>query len=286
MLKGLDSVNGLARSFDNTPMYETVKAFLESPFRGVKPLIVTDPGIVVRRKVDAGQATLCSKVNALTRRYPFNRNSDDDVGLDQLNDVFAPTGGALGAVRQLLGENIIKTGSLWTAKPDAQFKLSRSFLGFFNQMSAISDALYPQQGAKPGMHYKLVVRPNPGVKQVKGLIDGDIFSMNEKQYSWPSAKPGVDLRIEQSGGGDFAFRAYPGIWAIFQLLSGADRHTPGSNQFGLVNVQAGKRSLAQAVLPDSSAIVIEVVEFPNGVQRAFDSDFFRIGACPVKATED
>jgi hypothetical protein len=68
-------------------------------------------------------------------------------------------------------------------------------------------------------------------------------------------------------------------------LSGADRHAPGSNQFGLVNVQAGRRSLPQAVLPDSSAITLEVVEFPNGVQRAFDNDFFRF-ACPARVTED
>ena len=110
---------------------------------------MTDPAEVTKRKLNSGQATLCSKVSALSRRYPFNRNADDDASLDQLNEVFAPQGGALGTVRGLLGDNVIKTGALWTEKPDAAVKLSRHFLSFFNQMSAISDALYPPQGAKP-----------------------------------------------------------------------------------------------------------------------------------------
>jgi type VI protein secretion system component VasK len=285
MLKALDSVTGLSRNFDNAGVYDAVKAFLESPIRGARPLIMTDPAEVTKRKLNGGQATLCSKVSSLARRYPFNRNADDDVGLDQLSDVFAPQGGALGAVRQLLGDNVAKNGSLWAEKPDAPIKLSRSFLSFFNQMSAISDALYPPQAAKPAMKYKLLVRPNPGVKQVTGKVDGEDIAMTEKQYSWPTASPGVQLYFIQTTDRQ-PLRAYPGNWAIFQLLSGADRHVAGSNQFGLVNVQAGKRSLAQAVLPDSSAIVLEVSEFPNGVQRAFDNDFFRIGTCPAKATED
>jgi type VI protein secretion system component VasK len=285
MLKALDSVNGLARNFDNAGVYDAVKQFLESPIRGVKPLLITDPAEVTKRKLNGGQAALCSKLAGLSRKYPFNRNVDDDVSLDQVTEVFAPQGGMLGNLRQTLGDMVVKTGALWTEKPDAPIKLSRTFLAFFNHMSSISDALYASQGAKPSMRYKLLVRANPGVKLVKGTLDGEPFSMTEKQYSWPSATPGVTLRLEQAGGGDQPLRGYSGPWAIFQLLSGADRHVSGTNQFGLVNVQAGRRSLPQSVLPDGSAIMIEVVEFPNGVQRAFDTDFFRV-SCPVKATED
>jgi type VI secretion system protein ImpL len=284
MLKGLDAVNGLSRNFDNAGVYDSVKAFLESPIRGVRPLIMTDPAEVTKRKLNGGQAALCSKLNAMSRKYPFNRNVDDDVGLDQMTEVFAPQTGLLANVRQLLGDNVVKTGTTWTAKPDAALKVSRSFLVFFNQASAISDALFPPQGSKPGMRYKLVVRPNPGVREVKGTLDGESFSMPEKQYSWPAASPRIDLRLVQSAGGDNPLRGYPGNWGIFKMLSGADRRV-GPSQFGLVYLQGGKGSLQQSILPDGSPIVVEVVEFPNGVQRAFDADFFRLG-CPAKVTED
>jgi hypothetical protein len=68
------------------------------------------------------------------------------------------------------------------------------------------------------------------------------------------------------------------------MLSGADQRL-SSNQFGLKFLQGGSGSLQQSILPDGSPIVIEVIEFPNGVQHAFDKDFFRL-SCPVKATED
>src|SRR6185436_18667997 len=100
-----------------------------------------------------------------------------------------------------------------------------------------------------------------------------------------SGNPGINLRVEQSGGGDTPLRSFSGNWAIFQMLSGADKHAPGTNSFGLQNVQGGKRSLPQPILPDGTAITIEVTDFPNGVNRAFDADFFRLG-CPAKATED
>ena len=61
-------------------------------------------------------------------------------------------------------------------------------------------------------------------------------------------------------------------------LDGADRPY-------LVYLQGGSGSLKQSILPDGSPVIIEVIEFPNGVQRAFDGDFFRL-SCPVKATED
>jgi type VI secretion system protein ImpL len=283
MLKALDSVTTLSRSFDNAGVYDAVKAFLESPIRGVKPLIMTDPAEVSKRKLNSGQAGLCSQINALRNKKPFNSQSGDEVTLDQMSAIFAPQGGSFGNLRQLIGEQLVKSGATWSPKPDATLKLSRQFLTFFNQMSSISDALY-QGGPKPAMHYKLVVKPNPGVKRVKGILDGDIFDMGEKQYNWPTAKPGIDLRVEQSTGGDNPLRGYPGNWGIFQMLSGADQRL-SSNQFGLKFLQGGSGSLQQSILPDGSPIVIEVIEFPNGVQHAFDKDFFRL-SCPVKATED
>jgi type VI protein secretion system component VasK len=147
-------------------------------------------------------------------------------------------------------------------------------------MSAISDALFPQQGGALAMKYKLSVQPNPAVKEVKGALDGQPFSMSGKEYAWPTAKPGVDLRVEQSGGGNTPLRSYSGIWGIFQLLSNENHAAGQPNLFRLVNVRGESRgSNPQPILPDGSAIVLEVIEFPNGVRQAFDKDFFAV-SCP------
>jgi len=136
------------------------------------------------------------------------------------------------------------------------------------------------------MHYKLRILPNKGVKEVTGTVCGEPISMAEKEYSWPTQNPRIDLQYIQTA--DKAnMGAYEGNWAIFQLLSEADKpHFPAPNDFGLVKNQTGRHSKGQNLLPDGSAITLEVTAFPNGVQRAFDKDFFRIGTCPGKATED
>jgi len=61
------------------------------------------------------------------------------------------------------------------------------------------------------MHYKLLVKTNPGVKQVKGILDGDVFSMTEKQ---PTYMPGDRFAKRLRGLGP------PGILAVLVTLAG------------------------------------------------------------------
>src|ERR1035438_2927832 len=123
-------------------------------------------------------------------------------------------------------------------------------------MSAISDALFLPQGGAPGMKYKLSVQANPAIKQVTGTLDGQSVSPSVKGYTWPTPNPGVDLRVEQAGGGNAPLRSYLGNWGIFQLFSNED-HTSGI--FRIVNVQGeSKRSNPQPILLDRSAVVLEV----------------------------
>src|ERR1035441_8292145 len=147
-------------------------------------------------------------------------------------------------------------------------------------MSAISEALFSPQGGAPAMKYKLSVQANPAIKQVTGTLDGERVSMSSKEYDWPTSKPGVDLRVEQAGGGSTALRSYSGNWGIFQLLSNENHTTGPPDLFRMVNVRGeSKGSNPQPILPDGSAIVLEVTDFPNGVRQAFDKNFFVV-SCP------
>ena len=77
-------------------------------------------------------------------------------------------------------------------------------------------------------------------------------------------------------------RGYSGVWAIFRLLTDAD-HKPGTDQFSFTYVR-GDRSKHQPILPDKTPIVLEVLQYPNGIQDAFDPKFFQV-SCPAKAVE-
>ena len=88
------------------------------------------------------------------------------------------------------------------------------------------------------------------------------------------------FRSEQTGGGSTALRSYSGIWGIFQLLANEDHTTDPPYLFRLVSVRGvDKGSNPQPILPDGSPIILEVTGFPNGVQKAFDKDFFGV-SCP------
>lgn len=275
-------LDGLVRNFDNQGSYDAVKNFLESPLQAAKGLIAADPSEVAKRKLNGAQQQLCSGLNALKTKFPFSPQGDD-ASLDQVGKVFDPKGGLLAAMHQTLGDLVMKSAGGFTQKPDAPVKLSRTFLDFFTRMSAISDALYPAQGGAPGMKYKLSVEANPAIKEIAGTVDGEPVAMASKEYVWPGPKPGIDLRVLPVAGGSNALRSYSGPWAIFQLLSNAD-HTPGTNQFRLVNVQGGRRSNPQPILPDGSPIILDVTQYPNGVSQAFDRDFFAV-SCPARITE-
>ncbi len=260
-----------------------LRYFSSLPLPGIRKLVAKDPSDVMKRKINEAQQQLCTSLTALTNKYPFNPQAKDDASMDQVRRVFAPKDGTLAGMREALHDLVVKSGGVWSQKPDAPLKLSRRFLEFFNRMSEISDALFPQQGDDP-MKYKLSVRANPAMKQVTGTIDGEPVSMSTKEYSWPGSKPGVDLRVEPAAGGSTPMGGYSGRWAIFKLMASAD-HKAGTNLFPLVNVKAeSSQSLPQSILQDGSAIVFEVTQFPNGVQNAFDKGFFAV-SCPKQVFE-
>ena len=280
MAKAQGVIDGLARNFNSKGVYEKVKALLESPLpRG---LIIKDPAEVTRRKIISAQQQLCTGLGTLTNKYPFSLQGND-AGLDQVGKVFDPKDGLLAALRLALGDLVVKSDGNWSPKPDAPIQLSRSFLEFFNRMSEISAALFPQQGGAAAMKFKLSVQASPVIKQVIGTIDGGPISMS-KEYSWPPSNGEINLRVEPTGGGSTPLCSYSGLWAIFRLLSSAD-HTVGTNLFPLVYLKAeGAGSLRQPILPDRSPIVFEVTQYPNGVRKAFDRGFFAV-SCPSRIFE-
>jgi type VI protein secretion system component VasK len=273
-------VTQMARAFDTTGADATVRSLLESPIKDAKRWIITDPSKQVKQNIDGAQQAFCKEFSALSRKYPFNRKTDNDAQPEEVTRVFAPQNSAFATLKMALGDNIAKAGSTWTQKPDAQVKLNAAFLNFFNRASTVSETLF--QGGSLGMRYKLLMKPNPAVKQVSGQIDGAPLSAAEKEYTWSPSNPMIDLRVVPSeGGSSLALRRFSGPWATFKLLSGADKRA--GREFVFINVQGAGGSSPQPILTDESAIILSVAPFPNDV-NPFDPAFFQI-ACPGRATE-
>jgi len=281
----------LSIKFASSPegVADTVATFLEAPIRGTSPLIVTDFGKQGELKLNGGLQALCVKLRSILGKYPFKAGAGQEVDLGELRDVFAPAGGAFWNFhREFTAKLLEQHGRLWAPKPDAEIKPNDRFLNFFNRMARISSALFPPDGDRPGMQYKLSMLPGSGYQSIKGSIDDQEFTSAVKQYTWPGAqKHGVDLRITPSGAtATIPFDRHEGTWGLFRWMQGAEDHTAGPSVFGFVNqVRDSLGSRPQPILENGAAIRIQVNEFPGNIENVFDRDFFTGIDCPVRATQ-
>jgi type VI protein secretion system component VasK len=177
-----------------------------------------------------------------------------------------------------------KRGHTWVLKPDAMPKLNDHFLDFFNRMARISDALFPPDGEAPAAQFKLSLPAAQGYQSVTGPLDGDEFSSSVKQYSWPGQQLGMNLRVVVAGGVSTPFVKYDGLWGLFHWMQSAEDRAAGSAVFGFIYQRASRGSQPQPILESGLPIKIQVNEFPNKIETAFDKDFFTGIDCPVHAT--
>jgi type VI secretion system protein ImpL len=224
----------------------------------------------------------------MLKKYPFNSLADQEVSPSELKGMFAPVGGSFWNFHQQFTMKLLdKRGQQWLPKPDAEIKLNDRFLDFFNRMARVSDALFPADGDSPKAEFKLSVPAAQGYQSVAGMLDGEEFSSSEKPYPWPGQQPGVNLRVVLTGAISTTFARYEGLWGLFRWMQSAEeRPSSGSGTFGFINQsRASRGSAPQPILENGTPIRIQVNEFPNKVDSAFERNFFTGIDCPVRATQ-
>jgi len=200
-----------------------VRRLLEQPITNVEALLQRGPVDALNA---AGQV-FCSQFNAVTNKYPFNRDSTEDVSLDQLNGIFAPKSGALWTFYDTskLAQYLTKQGSHYVPARSETVKLTPGFVDFFNRATAFSDAFYPSGSPAPKLAYALKQLPS----EVDGLalnIGNDTLSGTEQQktFTWL----GSPQDVKATAGSTTLGSAYNDMWSIFKFI--ADAHaTPISD---------------------------------------------------------
>jgi type VI secretion system protein ImpL len=285
----LQEAKTLAYKFDSTPegVSDTVSTFLEAPIRASFWLIQTDPTKAAKGKLDGALRDLCGNLHPMLQKYPFNLQAGQDQEFDpaKLQQMFGPSGLFRSFQQQFTTKLLEQRGRQWVQKPDTDPKLSEAFLRFFSRMDRVSSALFLPDGEHPQMQFKLSMQASTGIDKITGNVDGDEFSLTAKPYTWPGQKPGIDLRVVQTGNiNSSTFAKYDGLWGLFRWMQSAEQRAPGSAIFDFIYQRATPRSQAQPILENLNPIKIQVNEFPNKIDSAFDKDFFAI-TCPGRATQ-
>jgi type VI secretion system protein ImpL len=288
--KGLEAVRQIAQRFNisgSEGIDIEVRRLLESPFRSSMKLITLDAAKAGADKVAGSAKTLCAKLGPLENIFPFNPQSTVDATTTQLSAVFAPRSGALSTFEQQLGKLIVFQGGHWVQNPEVpQPRLTPQALAWLDQLTAISEAFFPNRAPSPAMSYVATPLPIPGAEAVTLEIDGQTLTTTATQTQsrtlvWPATeRDGVLVRVKE--GANIPFASYDGAWGIFRLLNDADPRPPGSHIIELSKVRRG-HGRAESVLDGNNKPIQVRLQLSGAPGRpdVFEKNFFQIH-CPTK----
>jgi len=240
-----------------------VRTLLEEPITNVEALLIGAP----KDKLNGAGKDFCSKFSQLTAKYPFNPNASDEVTVDQLNAILAPSTGALwGFYNASLTQYLTKDGSRYVANPTATVKLSPVFVDFFNRVAGLSDAFYPPGSTAPHFTYALTPLPS----NVEGLIlkigaDTLTGTGQQKTFTWTGAP--VDLEVTTKG--KDILNSASGVWSIFRFVAGARSQVTGPS----TNLEWIMQSNGQTIM------------LPGNKPKSYDYQLQVSGFNPFRASE-
>lgn len=257
------AVNKVAEGFQADPdahIDQTVKGLLLVPINTTAALLRPGP---------VSAAALCEQMSSLESQYPFRLGASQEVSLEDLAKVYAPTKGALSqfyatALKTLL----LVQGTVYVPNPSSRQGVSPPFLSFFNRAMDVQRAFYPAGGDQLQYRYALRPRATENVSSFNLSIDGQSLG-DPAQFNpliWPgTSAQGVRLTVKIPGGAELGFPSYDGLWGAFRFFEDATVLQHNGNVYTLQWVLGGDRP----------------VTAPNGKPVAIQFDLDTNGAMPI-----
>lgn len=219
---------------------QTILAIMEQPIKAFDPR--PDPGAI-----NAAAGAFCKQFSVVRNKFPFNPTQRDEVTLGELNSLLRPESGIFWQFyKQQLEQYIKKSGNTYMPVAGAPFNFSPQFLNFFNQVAALSDAMY-RSGNDPRLNYQIklssvTARLGGQIKSARLTIDGKDARMGAAaatSFVW-SGDPSHGAVFEAN---DVVNFNRPGMWSIFRFFANADPAVPqGSGYLLVYPLKAGQDS--------------------------------------------
>lgn len=172
---------------------------------------------------------LCSRVDQLTSRFPFNPDATADAAIADVKAILAPGAGELWVLQQeRLAPYLEKQGNAWVAKTGGKVELSKSFVDFFNRAADVSAALFAEDPSQPMVRWlangvitdqtPLLILRNNG-KEAR--FDKKSF---KNEVVWPATNGrDAELQAQFKKNKPIKVRSGTGDWAIFRMVASADQ---------------------------------------------------------------
>jgi len=228
-------------------------------------------------------AQLCRDLKPILSKYPFDRASQVDAELVDLDKAFQPGVGLIWKYANGAGAELLVKNPDWRQKPDLTgVRVSPDLLNFLNRAQQLTDLLYVYGTTITPTKYELWPVEVQGAV-VRLVIDGTELNRAKSKlrstFYWPApagAKRGAEGNLIYTGEVGTGFGRFDGLWGVFRLFQFADERAGGA-----LDVQwSQNRGLGSArPQPLTPPAKVQFAEFPDGVDL-FNPKFFEALRCP------
>lgn len=224
--------------------------------------------------------SFCGQIRSLFAQSPFSSNPRAPAASPaQFAAIFGPNGAISGFYTQNLASVLTFSGSGYMVNPASPVKINPVFLEFFNRISALARAFYPNGSAQPQLHFLLSPLPPQGVKQFSVTIDGQTMAYpgGAVQMSWSPLTGGQTIKTVDGGNIN-----YQGPWGVFSLFREATWKSAGSG-YDLTWVQKSGDQILRLPngQPETSGVHLDMM----GAPPIFEPGYFGRVGCVARVAE-
>ena len=254
----------------------TIQQLMEDPITYIDAV---KPNGASPAPLNGAGSDFCSKYRPLMSKYPFDPNSKTPASIDEVNAVFRPQQGTLWQFYdQKLNKLLAKQGNVYAPIPGAKPALTNHFVAFFNNAARFSNTLFAN-GASQDPKINFALQPAFSDLQTVALtVNGQTanFTPNSpsQKFAWPGSAGGVRL-VAKSGGSEFNYPNYDGLWGLFEFFSDADRPVPSPEWM----LKSGRSDKPVTSPLTNQPIIVHFNVDMLGAPPVFQKGYFRDLAC-------
>jgi len=167
---------------------------------------------------------------AVNNRYPFFKNQQADIPIQEFARLFAPQGLIDKYFQDNLMEFVDTTGTPWRWRrvQNQELGISDSVLLQFQRAAEIRDAFFLSPGL-PVVSFDIkVLNLDPNARRVQLAIEGQILEYRQNQAAqdvpmqWPADGGPTQVVLEPKRRNAENSMAFDGPWALFRMLNAAE----------------------------------------------------------------
>lgn len=253
-----------------------IQKLLEDPITNVEGLL---KGLGPAEMNGKGKG-LCSQMSGVWNKYPFDPNATAEATIAEVNGLLHRPDGALWAFYDAsLSKSLKKQGLQYVPDPSGGLNLNPAFVAFFNQASALTDALYAGNSADPHVAFTLKPVPSEGIQSLSLRLDGQAATFGAsdttpKRFTWAGGGAHeAKAAVRFAGSTDVTWFDKDGVWAPFHFFTEAEQFQPSGNGY-MVSwiIRAGKEAMK---LPNGKPLTVRFELNMEGAPPIFVKGYWR-----------